>query len=82
MRIYAEDQNSMPVQVLCNGCGRELLVEHGILKEECIHVEHECGFFGKRDGEGQSFDLCEQCYEKLLEDLTIPAQTWNRTELL
>lgn len=26
-------------KVVCNACGKVLLVENGILKEECIHVE-------------------------------------------
>ena len=58
------------------------ILENGILKEECIHVEHDFGFFGRNDGKSQSFDLCEDCYEKLLEHFAVPVQTWDRTELL
>ena len=82
MRIYSEDRKNQPVRVVCNCCGRELSVENGIIKEECIHVEHHFGFFGKRDGESQGFDLCEECYQKMTSAFVIPAEVWERQELL
>lgn len=82
MRVYVEDKKTELAKVVCNGCGKEMSVENGILKEECIHIEHDFGFFGRNDGKSQSFDLCEDCYEKLLEHFAVPAQTWDRTELL
>ena len=41
MRIYSEQKETELVQVACNCCGKNLLVENGFLKEECIHVEHD-----------------------------------------
>mgnify|MGYP001027879034 CR=1 FL=1 len=69
-------------KVVCNACGKELLVENGILKEECVHVEHDFGFFGSKDGESHSFDLCEACYEKLTAGFLVPVSKWERKELL
>ena len=60
MREYREDRKL--TKVVCNACGKNLLVENGILKEECIRVDHDFGFFGSKDGESDSFDLCEACY--------------------
>ena len=39
MRVYGEGKEL--VKVVCNACGKELLVENGILKDECIHVDHD-----------------------------------------
>ena len=78
MRVYEEEKKL--TKVVCNACGKKLLVENGILKEECIHVKHD--FFGARDGESDSFDLCEACYEKLIADFAVPVDKKERVELL
>lgn len=44
--------------VTCNCCKKELLVENGILKEECVSFSHLFGYFSERDGEKHRFDLC------------------------
>lgn len=80
MRVYEEKKEL--TQTVCNACGKKMLVEHGILKEECIHVEHDFGFFGNKDGESDSFDLCEACYEKLISGFVIPVDRRERKELL
>ncbi len=82
MRVYSENKETELVQAVCNCCGKNLLVENGFVKEECIHVEHDFGFFGTRDGISQKFDLCEACYRKIVEKFSIPAEEWERKELL
>ena len=68
--------------VICNCCNKELLVENGILKDECIHISHAFGYFSERDGEIQCFDLCEECYNKMIAKFGIPVENGERTELL
>ncbi len=80
MREYREDRKL--TKVVCNACGKNLLVENGILKEECIRVDHDFGFFGSKDGESDSFDLCEACYEKLIAGFAVPVERRERKELL
>lgn len=80
MREYKEDRKLK--KVVCNACGKNLLVENGILKEECIRVDHDFGFFGSKDGESDSFDLCEACYEKLIVGFAVPVERRERKELL
>lgn len=82
MRVYLDENRTELVTVVCNACRKELLVENGILKEECIHVEHNFGFFGSRDGECDRFDLCEDCYRKIVANFSIPVEKWERKELL
>lgn len=82
MRVYLDDKKTELVTVVCNGCGKKMMVENGILKEECIHVTHDFGFFGSKDGESQSFDLCEECYQKWIAGFSIPVEKWERKELL
>lgn len=80
MREYKEDRTL--TKVVCNACGKNLLVENGILKEECIHVGHDFGFFGSKDGESDRLDLCEACYEKLIAGFAVPVERRERKELL
>ena len=82
MRVYTDKKETELEQVVCNCCRKNLLVENGILKEECIHIEHDFGFFGNKDGQSQRFDLCEDCYRKITEKFLIPAEEWERKELL
>ena len=80
MREYKEDRTL--TKVVCKACRKNLLVQNGILKEECIHVDHDFGFFGEKDGESDSFDLCEACYEKLTAGFAVPVERRERKELL
>ena len=80
MRVYS-DQKEL-VEVVCNCCGKKILVKNGFLQEECIHLEHDFGFFGTKDGQSHRFDLCEDCYRKIVEGFLIPVEEWERKELL
>lgn len=82
MRTYINKKETRLNSVVCNCCKKEFLVENGILKDECIHISHDFGYFSNRDGETQSFDLCEDCYVKLTEKFLIPAEVKDRQELL
>ena len=80
MRVYSE-QNRL-LRASCNCCGKDFLTANGFLKEECIHVEHSFGFFGAGDGLNHKFDLCEDCYRRIIGGFAIPVEEWERTELL
>lgn len=80
MRKYQEKEKL--IQVVCNGCGRELKVENGYLKEGLFTADQVFGYFSKRDGVRHRFDLCEECYEKLLERFKIPVEEIEEKELL
>lgn len=82
MRIYLEEKEHQLTAVVCNCCKKELLVENGILKEECIHIAHDFGYFSEKDGETESFDLCEACYSKMISKFRLPVSTKERKEWL
>lgn len=82
MRAYTDINEKKLVKVVCNCCGKNLLVENGFLKEECVHVGHEFGFFGTKDGISHQFDLCEECYRQIIAKFRIPVDEWERKELL
>ncbi len=87
MRTYLmtqeiEKQENELTAVVCNCCGKNLLVENGILKEECVHIVHDFGYFSLKDGETHSFDLCEDCYAQITAKFRVPVESKERKELL
>lgn len=80
MRKYAQDKTLK--QVICNQCGRNLLVEDGMPKEDFFEGKKIFGYFSNKDGIVQQFDLCESCYEKITAGFRIPAEESEQLELL
>ena len=82
MRIYLDDNRQELAAVICNKCKRELNVENGILKEGCFCADVRFGYFSKRDGLKHSFDLCEECYNKMIKGFAIPVEEEEIKEFL
>lgn len=66
----------------CNSCGKVLKFENGILKEDAFEASKEWGYFSKRDMEVHHFNLCEECYEKLVSQFKIPVEVKKKLEVL
>ena len=68
--------------VICNGCGRQLKVEKGVLREGCFCAEQIFGYFSSMDGKRISFDLCEECYDKLVKEFVFPPAVKKQREMI
>ena len=82
MRRYDEGQEKRLEKAVCNGCGRSMRVENGCLKEGCFSADAVFGYFSRKEGTIHHFDLCEDCYDKLISQFQIPVETEENTELL
>lgn len=82
MRILLEEPKNGVDTVICNNCGKELRVEHGIVMEGCFHANHEFGYFSSKDGRRHAFDLCECCYDKIVAQFQIPISEQEVKEYL
>ncbi len=82
MRTYTEARQEELVSVICNCCGRKIMAENGILKEESIQIKHTFGYFSEKDGQTEEFDLCEECYYKITGKFCVPVKGRTETELL
>ena len=60
-------------RVICNKCGKEVLVTDGIPEKEMFSVDYRWGYFSGKDGKRHRFELCEECYDALLASFAIPA---------
>lgn len=82
MLRYEEGQDRRLVEVVCNRCGKKLKVKNGYLREECISVDKKFGYFSRKDGTAQHFDLCEDCFDELTAQFRLPPEKLTETELL
>jgi ribosomal-protein-alanine N-acetyltransferase len=80
MRKYTDEH--VLEQVVCNACGRNLLVEDGILKEDILEGKKTFGYFSKKDGIVEQFDICEECYERIKAAFIVPVQESEQLTLL
>lgn len=48
----------------------------------CFEVKHAFGYFSSKDGQVYHFDLCEQCFDKMLAEFRVPAEVKEARELL
>lgn len=58
-------------QIVCNCCKKKIPVADGHAMEGVFSVDYTWGYFSNKDGEKHSFDLCEECYDKLLHGFLI-----------
>ena len=79
MRKYTK--NGQLESVVCNCCGKKLVVENGIVREGVMMVDHAWDYFSEKDWEIHHFDLCESCYDDLLSQFRIEADIEEQTEL-
>ncbi len=77
-----KSQAQVPHELFCNVCGKKIVVEQGILKEDMVAVSKEWGYFSKRDLEVHRFNICEDCYDKLVATFKIPIEVINKKEVL
>lgn len=82
MRKYDEMNNMELKEMKCNKCGKNIKIENGIVREGVFNVEYNWGYFSKRDGEKDIFDLCENCYEEMIKEFLINVEIKENVELL
>ncbi|MCD8083110.1 MAG: hypothetical protein LUE86_06300 [Clostridiales bacterium] len=80
MRKYEGDGTLKAV--ICNGCGRKLAVEGGILREGAFRAAYAWDFFSEKDGEIHRFDLCEDCYDSMISGFRIEPEREEQVEFI
>jgi len=59
--------NAEVIQVFCNQCGKEV----SLTWDEHLHVNKRWGYGTCYDLTDHEFDLCEECYTKLIQNFKI-----------
>lgn len=68
--------------VICNHCGKKMIVEGGILREGAISISHAWDFFSEKDGEVHHLDLCEDCYDEIVSQFRIAPDVEEQVEFM
>ena len=72
MRHYRVAENKKIDKVICNKCGKEIVIQNGRLEGDVLEVSKRWGYASETDNEVHSFDLCEACYDELVSTFQIP----------
>lgn len=82
MRVYRNMEENTLKMARCNKCGKDILVENGIMKEGAFSINYNWGYFSKKDGEMHCFDLCESCYDEFVKSFIIEPEINLSSELI
>lgn len=82
MRQYEGNNERVIKTVYCNKCGRILNVNNGIVMEGLCSVNQSWGYFSMKDGQRDSFDLCESCFDVIVRDFVIPVENIDEKEMI
>ena len=58
-------------KIICNKCGKEILVSGGVPQEDVLQVDKRWGYHSSKDNQVDHFDLCEECYDELVSGFRI-----------
>lgn len=72
MRQYKMQETKEVAKIICNRCGKEIIVKNGMSEEEVLSVHKRWGYFSNKDNEVHEFDLCEQCYDRIVSEFSVP----------
>lgn len=81
MRKYKDGTGTIE-KIICNKCKRELVCKDDILREGEISLNIEFGYFSRKDGIRHRFDLCEDCYDRIVADFELPVEEEQITEMV
>lgn len=56
--------------VVCDCCGKKIAAKNGIATEDFLHIRKEWGYFSRKDGDIDEFDICEDCFERWVQGFT------------
>lgn len=74
MRQYKMQETKEVEKIICNKCGKEIIVKNGISEEDVLSVEKRWGYFSNKDNDVHAFDLCEACYDEWTGTFAIPIE--------
>ena len=74
MRKYIIKETKEVEKVICNKCGKEVISNSGCSTQDVLNVDKRWGYFSDKDNEIHSFDLCESCYDELIQSFKIPVE--------
>lgn len=79
MRVYEDERL---IELYCNKCGKQIKIENEIIQEGNFSVDYRWDYFSDKDGRRHRFDLCEKCYDEIIQNFKYPVDVTDYNELL
>lgn len=68
-------------EIYCNCCGKLICEEKQQETTSYLAIKKQWGYFSnEKDGQVHSMDICETCYDKMIEAFAIAPETEHVTE--
>lgn len=69
--------------IFCNYCGKAICTEDQRETASYLAIKKEWGYFSDgKDGTVHSMDICEECYDRMVQEFSIAPQIDQVTELV
>ena len=75
-------KNNKKKSISCNMCGKTVEFEEGLLKDDFFEATKDWGYFSKKDLQTHRFNLCEDCYDSMVDKFVIPMTIIDKKEAL
>ena len=62
-------------EVICNYCGNKIDTDSLGYRKDYIHIEKRWGYNSEKDGDFTEIDICEKCFDKILNDCKVMPKT-------
>ena len=69
-------------KIFCNQCGKELQQQEDMVREGYFSADVVFGYFSNKDGMKYFFDLCEECYDRMIRGFAVPVEIEEVTEFV
>ena len=70
------------IKISCNRCGKTVKFIEGLLKEDFFEAAKDWGYFSTKDLQTHRFNLCESCYDRMINEFVIPVEIVDKKEAL
>lgn len=82
MKKYKDTEEQVLEKLICNCCGKEIPLHKCLPLKGVLQVRLVWGYGSGKDGMMDTFDLCEDCYDRLTAEFQIPPVREEVTEFL
>lgn len=67
-------------EIRCNMCGRKIIFGEKHDKEDYLLIRKEWGYFSRKDGKRYTIRMCEECFDRFVDDCVVSPEIEDVTE--
>ena len=67
-------------EIRCNMCGRKIIFGEKQDNEDYLLIRKEWGYFSRKDGKRYTIRMCEECFDRFVDDCVVSPEIDDVTE--